>query len=69
MSEMVERVARELAVAADHANWEEFVPDARMAIRAMREPTEKMLKEGNRSTTDGRGAEESWPTMIDEALK
>ena len=41
---------------------------ARAAIEAMRDPTVKMVREGNRATTDGRGAEESWPVMIDAAL-
>lgn len=37
-------------------------------IRAMKDPTEAMLLAGNKMTTDGRGAEESWPAMIDKAL-
>jgi hypothetical protein len=64
MSEMVDRVA--LAIGAKFPDWSAM---ARAAIEAMREPTTKMLYEGNRSTTDGRGAEDSWPAMIDEALK
>ncbi len=65
---MVERVARVLAIEADHNNWEEFVPDARMAILAMREPTEAML-----SALPYPGPEDYptaiWQAMIDEALK
>jgi hypothetical protein len=74
MSEMVRRIARLMSgnvlfdeiSTADDLDWEKL---ARVAIRGMREPTKKMLLEGNRVTTDGRGAEDSWPAMIDQALK
>jgi len=43
MSEMVERVARAIAAAADDTDWELYRSEARAAIEAMREPTEAML--------------------------
>lgn len=59
--------------------WGSFGPDpdagtlnleliARAAMSAMRDPTEQMIREGNAVTTDGRGAEDSWPAMIETAL-
>jgi len=48
MSEMIERVAR--AIAADNvrgnSNWQDWLVEARAAIEAMREPTEKMWDAG-----------------------
>lgn len=73
MSKMVEQVARALAKHADDSFedapagfWEDF---ARAAIAAMREPTEAMVKEGNKYTDWASGADDAWEVMIDEALK
>lgn len=76
MSEMVERVARALgrhqvstmAAAAPPSdidrhidqNWQAWVPMARAAITAMREPTDAMMVTHN--------AYDVWPKMIDAAL-
>ena len=43
--------------------------EAKLATEAMRDPTEEMIEAGNRASTDGRGADECWPDMIDAALK
>lgn len=40
MTEMIERVARAIArMTADERGWEFWIPEARAAIEAMREPT------------------------------
>lgn len=74
MSEMIERVARALAKLADNDNWNEFVPDARAAIEAMREPTDAMMAAvdcaGEKADwLSGRAWTAAWQAMIDEALK
>lgn len=57
--------------------WPECVKDARAAIEAMREPTEAMVKAGERVVDDhfdhwdpGRfhGIGEAWNAMVDAAL-
>lgn len=91
MREMVERVARALCLSKRnsptgypegwlerHVNewWPQFIDDAKIAIAAMREPTESMLRmavrygdsEGYGSMSEG-DAEAAWQSMIDEALK
>lgn len=67
MSEMVDRVAESLAISADHNNWKEFIPDARAAILAMREPTHKMTEVFSASCNIP--TDVIWEAMIDEALK
>lgn len=50
MSEMIERVARAIGRGAfadqeqEDDEWPNWVPEARAAIEAMREPTDKMLE-------------------------
>jgi len=44
-----------------------YVPEARAAIRAMREPTEGMLKAGRSDGMIPFGATECWKPMIDAA--
>lgn len=55
MSEMVERVARAIAVAGNGGTWDDWYSEdqkefhrrrARAAIEAMREPTKAMVKAG-----------------------
>jgi len=68
---MVERVARALCddtmlrwrspLAMQADAWREFVPAARAAIEAMREPTDAMVMAG--------GHDQTYEEMIDEALK
>jgi hypothetical protein len=51
--------------------WHEYLPEARAAINAMREPTEAMEDAGNSATyiwIDETSAD-VWPRMIDAALK
>ena len=78
MSEMIERVARALAIADGmHPEavsngedavpvWTLYVDDARAAIEAMREPTDVMVDAGYAVTVDDET--EVWQAMIDAAL-
>ena len=72
MMEMIERVAR--AMVAPHAppnmqyeKWVEALHHARLAIEAMREPTEAMITA--RFNVLGQGGKAEWEAMIDAALK
>lgn len=90
MSEMVERVARAIQAqwfarmgikivplpdeAAD--SWKGWIPEARAAIAAMREPTPAMVGAVDaaqaqlmNSGTDHWGTDEFWHCMIDAALE
>jgi hypothetical protein len=79
MSEMIERVAKAMALKANGGDWDvHYTADqrdlwrlrARAAINAMREPTEAMAEfptwDSNIGTGDTR---EIWREMIDEALR
>ena len=77
MTEMVERVARAMAeddrlgAVADgpgvlRQSWRAYVPMARAAIEAMREPTELMVAAANRNNHPR--DVDTWRTMIDAAL-
>lgn len=78
---MVERVARALwrtaadtfppSVQASPEGWRTQIAAAKVAIAAMREPTEAMIEASNREW-DGRMSHRSsgaWQAMIDAALK
>lgn len=81
MSEMVERVARAICqppVGDYSGDWRDFIPEARAAIEAMREPTEGMLEAGSDRLgdnadqlcdTDAGAALVTYHAMIDEALR
>ena len=47
--------------------WTDFVPEARMAIAAMRDPTGAIIAAGLRYDVLS-GADQMWPDMIDAAL-
>ena len=73
---MIERVARALCrheglpenTRLDgRPMWADFVPEARAAIAAMREPTKAMIAAGLRYDILS-GADRMWPDMIDAAL-
>ena len=53
--------------AAINAEWPEFTPFARAALKAMREPTEAMAAEAMIPAM-ARDGERVWRTMIDVAL-
>jgi len=62
---MIERVARAISRAeASDIMWEAFVPEARAAIAAMREPTEEMCGAGFHDAN----YMAIWQAMIDAAL-
>ncbi len=83
MSEKVEHVARAMwdhdRYLSGRAAWDSISIEyreaglhiARLAIEAMREPTETMLEAGgvNAHPLDRQDANEVWRDMIDEALK
>lgn len=76
-NEMIERVAKAIAVSIHSwmkdADWDrmckeskdEFRKEARSAIEAMREPTDRMLLAGR----DEPNELKSWQSMIDEVLR
>lgn len=69
MSEMVERVALAIPGSNDSTNILSIHRDrARLAIEAMREPTDEMI-EGGSQIEGVSPAKRIWHTMIDEALK
>lgn len=67
MSEMVERVARAMYGNLDQRG--DALVKAQRAIEAMREPTEAMVQAARTSAPYDRDVTETWPLMIDEALK
>jgi hypothetical protein len=72
MSEMVERVAKAMALAdGGNAYWKPYMREARAAIEAMREPTDNMkFVASNTSLGFSPGdVADGWRLMIDEALK
>ena len=89
MNEMIERVARAIILDAwpdtdwdyvkripNHPLWTGGISHARVAIAAMREPTDEMVNHGS-DTVDSdncyivgeRVTVEVWQTMIDQALR
>ncbi len=77
MNEMIERVANAMAFHSDRqahtkpwmVKWDDL---ARVAIAAMREPTEAMLDAAVARDYRGEGpdtASEHWRAMIDQALR
>lgn len=54
MSEMIEKVARTVALQwfGSEKTWRNFVPAARAAIEALREPTQAMEEAGAESQAD-----------------
>jgi hypothetical protein len=73
MSEMIERVARVLHARDDYDGytWHDYIPDARAAIAAMREPTDRMVHVGTMANLrqDGFFMGGIWKNMIDAALE
>jgi len=70
---MVERVARALAEDNGGMEWQLYMPDAEIAIKAMREPTEGMIAAGNEVGVQpfipaGGFERMTWQAMIDAAL-
>ena len=70
---MIERVARAMAGADNGAptTWRLYADDARVAIAAMREPTDHVRRAGDKmieSHPPGAPADLLWKSMIDAAL-
>ena len=62
---MIERVARALAVSLGGSDWRVFVPAARAAVAAMREPTVDMLEAAVPDLPDWGYLPDDWRAMID----
>lgn len=73
MSEMVQRVEavlrEKLRLVRDHGPPPTLADIARAAIAAMREPTEGMVSLSRSQKPYDRDCAETWPEMIDEALR
>jgi hypothetical protein len=69
MSEMVHRVARAIASHSGISDRRalDYIPEARLAIAAMREPTEAMC-EACFAVSPAGWPRVIWPAMIDAAL-
>lgn len=67
MSEMVERVAKTMRDGMPlEPTWEDWLEQARDAIKDMRKPNKAMLEALNECGGD---TEAIWPAMIDAALR
>jgi hypothetical protein len=73
VSKMVERVAKEIFIACGYYQKEigefildDWIPAARAAIAAMREPTDEMISASNREWPHVRS---NWKAMVDAALR
>jgi len=80
MNEMIERMAKAVALThwSDDSRWLLYVPAIKAALKAAREPTEVMIKEGEATLfehlPDARDwaltlMKEAWQSMIDAALQ
>jgi hypothetical protein len=76
MSEKLDQVAKAISEADDSWDGEDYRVLARAAIEAMREPTDRMVSEGESAASFGIGKPTSedaiprvWSEMIDAALK
>ena len=73
MTDMVERVARAICLANTQGDemWQAFVPEARAALEAMREPTEGMVRAGRDEYygVSPFSARFAWIKIVDAALE
>ena len=78
MTEMINRVARAICVAnlgehsdADDHSWQVYIPEARAAIAAMRDPMMSMIHAitEDKSPMAADAIAVDWRAMIDEALR
>ena len=69
MSEMLERVALAFREQTKVEDWEELKALARIAITAMREPTDRMIRAGRGGTGYDRDCIPVWRDMIEVALR
>ncbi len=61
---MIERVARAIAEAQGHGDWQSQVATARAAVAALREPTVEMLEAALPRLPDWGYFPEEWQNMI-----
>jgi Holliday junction resolvasome RuvABC DNA-binding subunit len=67
-TQMLERVARAIALELDGGNWQEYLPAARAAVAAMREPSTEMLDAATPGLTDYGYLPDEWQAMIKQVL-
>lgn len=76
-NEMIDRVAKAIAksMSANPVRWDDYIPEAKAAIVAMRDPTEEMVKAIDDTLDKGDAGKtkdttvELWQASIDAALK
>jgi len=69
--DMIERAARALWEMGDAGVWEDWIPEVRAVLAAIREPSEAMIAAGEQAPChDDKGDESTpvWQAMIDAAL-
>lgn len=66
---MLSRVAQAIAASHGREDWQEDVPAARAAIKAMREPTLAMLEAAVPGLVDWGFLPDEWRAMIDYAAE
>ena len=64
-SSMIVKVAKAIAVAEGNLNWMDHLGAARVAVKAMREPTLAMLMATCPDLPDWEILVDDWQTMID----
>lgn len=70
--EMIERCAKAICLKywTDESRFKIYIPAAKAAIKALREPTEKMIKAADVGVqSDFYPPDMTWQIMIDEILK
>lgn len=65
---MIEEVARAIAKSLGGGDWRVFVPAARAAVAAMREPTADMLDAAIPDAPDWGYLPKDWRAMIDHVM-
>ncbi len=66
---MIERVARAIAKACGEPDWKTCLPTARVAVKAMSEPTPDMLDAALPGLPDWGCLAEDWRVMVHHVLE
>jgi len=66
---LVLRIAKAIAASRGDENWQNYLPAARAALFAMREPTLEMLEAAMPDVPDWSDLADQWRDMIDYALR
>ena len=68
MATMLEKVARAIAEELQVGSWQDFIPAARAAVLAMREPSDEMLEAALPGLPDYGDLPDEWLAMISHVL-